>query len=302
MRHLVSVIAATGLLAACNGGGESSSASATASASEGAEAPDTAATTEGASATASASEDASATPGATASPATSATSESHSNGALSISEETDDYLFEYAYPAAAGNIPELAALLDKRLERNKAELAEQSAEARDEARDNGFPYNKHSYSAEWKVVANLPDWLSLSSEIATYSGGAHGNYGYGSLVWNKQDKRAIKALDMFTSAAALDEALHDRLCAALNAERAKRRGPDTPEMGVDEFEQCVPVSDATVLVGSAGKKRFDRVGVIYGPYAAGPYAEGSYEFTLPVTKAVLETVKPEYRDAFAARN
>ncbi|AKH42409.1 hypothetical protein FHS61_000179 [Altererythrobacter atlanticus] len=230
------------------------------------------------------------------------TSVIRSNGALTISEETDDYLFEYSYPSAAGNIPELAKLLDKRLERHKARLARDSAEARQEARSDGFPYNKHSYSAEWKVVADLARWLSLSSQVSTYSGGAHGNYGFDSLVWDKQEKRAFDAAEMFESAAALDAALKETLCDALNREREKRRGEPVPENGDGLFDQCISLEETTILVGSRGGRKFDRVGVLIGPYVAGPYAEGSFEFTFPVDADLLKAVKPEYRDAFASRN
>src|SRR5690606_12475117 len=84
---------------------------------------------------------------------------SHGNGARSVSEQTDDFLFEYAYPAEAGRIPELAQLLDDKLEERRTELATESASARRGAREQGFPYNKHSYTAQWKVVADLPGWL-----------------------------------------------------------------------------------------------------------------------------------------------
>src|SRR5690606_35939325 len=113
---------------------------------------------------------------ATPSPTPSASATTSSNGARSVDEETDDFRFEYSYPAEAGQIVELASLLDIQLEQRREELARDSREARREARDNGFPYNKHSYTAEWKVVAALPDWLSLSNNIATYTGGAHGMY------------------------------------------------------------------------------------------------------------------------------
>src|SRR5690554_6422289 len=94
------------------------------------------------------------TPAATPSPTPSPSVTS--SGARSVAEETDDFLFEYSYPAEAGLIPELATLLDLWLAQRREELAKDSADARREARSNGFPYNKHSYSAEWKVVAELP--------------------------------------------------------------------------------------------------------------------------------------------------
>ena len=53
-----------------------------------------------------------------------------------------------------------------------------------------------------------------------------------------------------------------------------------------------------MILGSSDRKRFNRIGLLVGPYAAGPYAEGSYDITLPVTPAVLKAVKPEFRAAF----
>src|SRR5690606_2665165 len=85
--------------------------------------------------------EASATPTPTATASAAATT----NGARAVAEETDDFLFEYSYPAEAGRIVELASLLDIQLEQRREELARESVEARREARDNGFPYNKHSY-------------------------------------------------------------------------------------------------------------------------------------------------------------
>src|SRR5207253_8342688 len=58
----------------------------------------------------------------TPSPSASATAVAHSNGARKVSEETDDYLFEYAYPKEAGQVPALATLLDGRLDKDRAEL------------------------------------------------------------------------------------------------------------------------------------------------------------------------------------
>ena len=238
------------------------------------------------------------TPSGSESPAAPVTS----SGARSVSEETDDYLFEYSYPAEAGNIPELAALLDKRLDNTRFELAREAARDREEARDDGFPFNKYSNSVAWKVVADLPGWLSLSSDLQNYTGGAHGNYGFGAIVWDKEGKRALQSADMFVSAEALDKAIGEAFCTDLNAEREKRRGIPAGNENFSSFDDCVSTSETTILPGSAGGNAFDRIGIKIGPYVAGPYAEGAYEFTYPVTAAVLEAVKPEYRASFAARN
>ena len=231
-----------------------------------------------------------------------AKSKSQGNGARSVAEETDDFLFEYSYPAEAGRIAGLAGLLDNRLDRQRAALAAESEQARREARQEGFPYNKHSYTAEWKVVAELPKWLSLSADVATYTGGAHGNYTVQSVVWDKDNLRLMNAIDLFSSPAALEQAFGDRFCEGLDRLRAERRGEPVPEDSEEMFDQCPGIDELEVLVGSSNGRTFNRLTVYAGPYVAGPYAEGAYEVDLPVTQEVLDAVKPEYREAFSARN
>lgn len=239
---------------------------------------------------------------ATPSPAPAATATASSNGARSVAEETDDFLFEFSYPAEAGRIVELATLLDIQLEQRRQELARESAEARREARDDGFPYNKHSYTAEWQVVADLPEWLSLSADIATYTGGAHGNYTRESLVWDKKNERSMDAIDLFSSPAALEEALGDRFCEALDRERAKRR-EEAPALDPDDpFMQCPGIDELEVFVGSSNGRTFNRLTLYAGPYVAGPYVEGAYEVNLPVDGITLAAVNPEFRQVFSARN
>jgi hypothetical protein len=228
--------------------------------------------------------------------------ESTPPGPRSVEEETDDYLFEYSYPTAVGRIAPLAALLDRRLERRLAELARDSAAARRQARADGFPYNKHSYAAEWKVVSELPDLLSLSADIATYTGGAHGTSRVDSLVWDKQRGRAMEAIELFATPAALEEALGDRYCEALDRERARRRGEPVPEDSEDGFDQCPDIGELEVVVGSSNRRTFNRLTLYAAPYVAGPYAEGAYSVDLPVTRAIRDAVKPQYQASFTARN
>lgn len=241
-------------------------------------------------------------PTATASPTDSATATAASNGARAVAEETDDFLFEYSYPAEAGRIPELAAYLDRRLARNREQLGNDAVEARREARSEGFPYNKHSFTSEWRVVADLPGWLSLSEDIATYTGGAHGNYTMRSLVWDREAGRALDGVALFTSPAALEEALGDRFCDGLDRERAKRRGAPVAEDSQEPFDQCPGIEELVVLVGSSNGRTFNRLTLYAGPYVAGPYAEGAFEVNVDVDRAILAAVKPEFREAFSARN
>lgn len=217
-----------------------------------------------------------------------------------IHVDTPVYEFTYSYPAAAGRIPALKARLDKDAAREQADIAKQAREGRDAAKANGFPFHKYDSFVEWKVVTELPGWLSLSGFSEDYTGGAHPNHGPTALLWDKVRGREVKAVDLFASGAALSSAVRAAFCASLDQQRAERRGRPIDPKSTDPFDACLdPVKDATVILGSADRAHFTRIGFLLGPYAAGPYAEGDYEVTLPVTPAVLAAVRPEYRAAFA---
>lgn len=241
------------------------------------------------------------TPSATAStPAGEETPPPPADGAREVREQTDTFLFEYSYPKEAGEIPALAAWLDARLERERARLADAARQGRDTARGDGFPFNPYSSGTAWELVTDLPGWLSMSATLESYEGGAHGNFGFDTVVWDKVRGRAVEPVAFFTSPADLDRVLGARLCEALNAERAERRG--APVTGEDAFNDCVKPDETNLLLGSRGGERFDRIGIQIAPYIAGPWAEGNYEFDFAMDEDLLAIVRPEYREAFSARN
>jgi len=104
------------------------------------------------------------------------------------------------------------------------------------------------------------------------------------------------AMAQVTAAAALQAAIRTDYCARLKAEQRRRKQGDVSSMNV-----CLPVKDLTILLGSTNGRAIDRIGLTADPYVAGSYAEGAYEVTLPVTRAILTAVKPEYRGGFAVR-
>lgn len=221
--------------------------------------------------------------------------------AREVHEDNDLYVFDYSYPAAAGAIPALKDLLDKELEKARADLKAEAANGRAEAKANDFPYHPHSHSVEWKVVTDLPAWLSLSTLAGFYSGGAHPNYVYDTILWDRIAGKRRAPVDLFTSKAALSAAIRAPFCKELDRQRAKKREGYEPGGGIPEFEECIDPAEQTVILGSSNGKAFDRIGVLVAPYAAGPYAEGDYEVTVPVTARVLAAVKPEFKGTFVAR-
>lgn len=220
--------------------------------------------------------------------------------ASTVETKTPDYSFTYRYPAAAAAIPALKSWLDADRAAIRAEVARDSAAFRRETTANDFPFRQYESSTVWKVVTETPRLLSLSAEIYEYTGGAHGSPGFRATVWDKANERRVAPEAMFTSGSAIQAAVGDAFCKALDRERARRRGAPVVR-GSDSFSTCPRVADATLILGSSDRRTIDRIGFLVGPYVAGPYAEGSYDLTLPVTPAVLNAVRADYRDAFTAR-
>lgn len=218
--------------------------------------------------------------------------------ARKVNEENERYSFDYAYPAAAAAIPALKALLDADIDKQKGELVAETTEAKDDAEKAGFPYRPYSRGTDWKVVTDTPGWLSLSSIVSAYTGGAHPNYWFDTILWDKQAGQRREPKDLFVSKEALTKALQPEFCRQIDTQRAKKRGESGAQGSDDMFSECLDPAAYTVILGSSHGKAFDRVGVLVPPYEAGPYAEGSYEATIPVTAAILATVKPEFRPSF----
>lgn len=216
-------------------------------------------------------------------------------------EKKDEYGFAYSYPAAAAAVPGLKAMLDHKLGSSRENLVSSASGAKREAAKDGYPYHAYERQTEWKVVTDLPGWLSLSATHYEYSGGAHGMTVFDTLVWDRRADAPRKPLDMFTSQEALRTAVRAQFCDALDAERAKKRGEPVRRDSGDMFSECIDPAAQTLILGSSNKQTFDRIGFLVAPYEAGPYAEGSYEVTLPVTGKVMAALKPLYRNAFSMK-
>jgi Deacetylase PdaC len=212
----------------------------------------------------------------------------------------DGYEFAFTYPSVIAKFPKLKA----ELERDRtATLAEVKEDARlwlaDRPQDHGsITLDRQT---NWKQVTNLPGYLSLTVDEYRYDGGAHGNYGRASIIWDKIAGIQIAPIDMFSSKAAFDTLVQTPFCDKLDVERSQKRdGEKVDRTRTDDWMQACPApSDYTIILGSSDGKKFNRFSVYVGPYGAGPYSEGDYEIDLPVTSALLAAIKPAYRSAFA---
>lgn len=220
-------------------------------------------------------------------------------GDVAADEKTDGYTYHYSYPALVNGLPVLRQRLEDEGKAARAELVKWAADGQAGAKSDNRPFNPYDMSSTWSVVADLPDWLSLSNKSYSFTGGAHGNTSYDGILWDKKANRERKPDTLFLSTAAMDKALRPTLCDKLDAERSKRREEKVVRNPDDWASACIALKDTTIIFGSSNRQTFNRIGFIMAPYSAGPYVEGTYEVTLPVTPAVLAVIKPEFRSAFS---
>jgi len=216
--------------------------------------------------------------------------------ASEVKESNDLVEFAYSYPSEAAQIPKLAAWLDNDRATKRNALVTAARRDQDAAKKEGFPYRAHSHLQKWQRVTTTRRFVSLSAEIDTYMGGAHGMQSFDTLLWDRNHATQIKPLDMFTSGEAFDQAVNDDLCAAI--ERAKAAKGIEWVRGDDPFGKCPSASAQTVWLGSSDGRYLDRLTIAIGPYEIGPYAEGSYKINLPMSAAIVNAVKPDFARDF----
>lgn len=221
--------------------------------------------------------------------------------ASNVEEKSELMEFAYSYPLEAAQIPRLAEWLDNDRATKRDALIAESRRDQALAKQEGFPYRAHSHLQKWQRVTNTPRFLSLSSEIDTYTGGAHGMTNFDTLIWDRNSGEKRAPLDLFASGEAFDAAIRDDFCAAIKRAKAAKgiQPPDEPD-GV--FAQCPPASAQTVWLGSSDGRHIDRLTIAIAPYEIGAYAEGDYRINVPVTAKLVAAVKPDYaRDFLPSR-
>lgn len=219
----------------------------------------------------------------------------------SLVEQKDDALeFRYGYPAEAAAIPKLAQHLDQERDAKRLKATEQAQADRTQALANNFPVRAHILSQTWKKVAQTPRFLSLSSDVESYEGGAHGMVAFASLIWDRSRNKAMNPLDIFTSASAFDAAVEKDFCAGIAAAKQKK-GIESVDGGSDTFDMCPRASEQTIWLGSSDGKRIDRLTIGITAYVVGPYAEGNYRINVPMTATLARIVKPQYASDIRAR-
>lgn len=220
----------------------------------------------------------------------------HAN-AVKVERNSAALEFSYSYPAEAAAIPALNR-------RFQADLATQYRKASKLGLEDLKIYKEQKrggisdfFSMEWTTAGQTPRLLSLQNQLSTFTGGAHPNTSYGALLWDRRLGREIKMETLFLRSGAFAALTRSRYCAALDAERKKRR--EGEKLDLPDFKACPKYSElAITAVDKDRNNRFDSIAFVASPYTAGPYAEGEYEVSLPVTSQLIAAIKPDYRSSF----
>ena len=219
--------------------------------------------------------------------------------AVEIERNSATLEFSFSWPAEAAAIPQLdrrfRAAMDKAWREARATVREEQQLTRKQKR----PFNPQFYSMGWTTAGQSKRLLSLQSDQGTFTGGAHPNRSHGDLLWDRALGREITVDSLFAAAGGLAATTRKIYCAALDAERAKRRAGAKLS---GEFDECPKYADLAIAPKDGDKDgHFDTLDFVASPYVAGPYVEGEYEISQPVTPALIAALKPPYRASFEAQ-
>jgi len=213
----------------------------------------------------------------------------------------DDLIdFHFAWSAEAAAVPELVARFEADRS-TKLSALEAGAEEEREQRNReklGLTVVGFEQSTDYVTAGQSPRLLSLSVAVSAYTGGAHSNFGFGSLLWDRRAKREIGDADLFALPPDRERLLTRGWCDALNKAREKKRGQPIGGGG-GMFDDCPRLDKIAIVPTDKDKNgRFERLILTASPYVAGSFAEGSYKIDLVVTPALFAALKPEYRASF----
>lgn len=182
-----------------------------------------------------------------------------------------------SYPIFKGNraVAELAESVLKREAQSSFNVFEK--DSRGSAKKLGLRDGMtYGYSFEPTLVLNRPRFISATTMIYTFTGGAHGLYGTDAYNFgypaSQSRPRQLKLADFFTDGAASTQRVNNLLMAKLRATRGREQ---EATWIVDGTVAALDKDSLENFVAEADGLRW-----FFAPYAVGPYAAGEFEVKL----------------------
>jgi len=215
---------------------------------------------------------------------------------LAFTRPTPDAEVTLTFPEAIRSFPELHNRLYVEGQSDLNAFADQAARDRKELSAAGSDAPPYFRAIKWTLPAQSEHLASVYAELSEFTGGAHPNSVYQTILWDKAAKQAIDAKLLFAPNADLSAA-DTFLCRQIEAERSRRN--QTPTTQVATGFTCPKLIDSHLaLVPSQTAGKIGAVEALFAPYEVGPYAEGAFQIRVP--QAVLRgLISPAYAADFA---
>ncbi|WP_199554872.1 polysaccharide deacetylase family protein [Sandaracinobacteroides hominis] len=206
---------------------------------------------------------------------------------LLVRYEAPTLRFRWALAPEASLEPALVRLMRKEAlaDREKA-----IAQAKDAAPPGSRQFQS-LWMESWQPEAETDLLLALSTKHYEFTGGAHGNMLFKSVIWDRSAEQRLAFGQLFADPKAAMAAVKPAFCKALDEARKEKRGG---QLG-SNFADCL--DPAAYPIVPMGEGQIERFRVLVPPYEAGPWAEGAYEITLPVS-LIRAFLLPRYIGAF----
>ncbi|OZB15317.1 MAG: hypothetical protein B7X53_11715 [Hyphomonas sp. 34-62-18] len=217
-------------------------------------------------------------------------------GSPIFEEETEDYTIRAvvdsriaAFQSALAE--DLMTSAKGQLEAFKADAIRDGAAAREQAAATGQESWFRPYSMEIRFTqsAQEGDVIGIEQFTMVDTAGAHPNYILTGLVHERSDEYPVSLDTVVTDMAGYGASLKKHLIEA----KSERAYDDAARANVPAEVEEILGSDADAaskfgtnftLAPSTEAGKFGGITVLFSPYDAGPYAEGSYEITIPASE------------------
>lgn len=217
-----------------------------------------------------------------------------SASAFQVHDKTAVLDFRYQWPSQASAIPALRRQLIAQMHHDRSRYTRMAEVDRRERGDKEFPFFPYSFSRVLHFAGQSGRLVSFADERITFTGGAHGNPSTKALLWDRSLRDAVSFRGLF--ARSPKSILQPGYCKQLAAQRRQKTGTENV---FSIWEQCPdPLKQSVIPEDKDHDGRFDSINVTANPYEVGSYAEGYYIVMLPVTPALINALKPQYRSSF----
>lgn len=211
-------------------------------------------------------------------------------GKIELSERNEAGQAEAQFPDLSAHFPALHARLNEHETNAVGQFLAEAVEAKTSLSesDPDYPFMAWAYGATYEVSWMDEDFISLSVNHYTFTGGAHPNPAISGQLWSKNAGEIIGLEALFTDLSegsparlTLTKAVYD----AIIAERLVRNGDEaiardpfwTQDLNSEHLTDwsfiLTPARDNPSMIGA--------ITFVFGPYVVGSYAEGMYEAQIP---------------------